>query len=127
MTKNRLTEALKSAEIFRNFGELMSRDEGSVVALADEIERLRAALDEADDLLCCADASEDLEGATAEEWDEQKEAWRQRHGFGKESAPEPDCIKKEDYYIGPTGGDTNTGTASKPYTFKDLLPEVKSA
>ena len=40
-----------------------------------ERDRLRAALDEADDLLCCAEAAENLEGATAEDWQEQCDGW----------------------------------------------------
>lgn len=53
-------------------------------AAADEIERLRKALDEADDLLSCAEASQELESATAEDWDDQVDAWRARNGYGEE-------------------------------------------
>jgi hypothetical protein len=54
-------------------------------AMLAEIRRLRDELAAADDLLSCAEASQDLEGATAEDWDGQMDAWRKRNGFGSET------------------------------------------
>jgi hypothetical protein len=60
-----------------------------LVMFQDENKRLRAGLDEADDLLSCAEASQDMEGATAEEWDEQVDGWRQRYGYGSPDETKP--------------------------------------
>ncbi|MDE2098643.1 MAG: hypothetical protein KGL39_15420 [Patescibacteria group bacterium] len=86
--KELLTEIEQLRGIVEAVRQEADADRHAARDIAREAERLRTELDAADDLLSCAQAAENLEGATAEEWDEQMDAWRSRNGFGAETERE---------------------------------------